>query len=131
MRLAMTRTHRLTGAAGLAILTLAGVPVGAATGPDAIKALIGNTMVGHPPRVEPFYAFFRPDGTVTSRQGETTLRQARWAYEGNELCMTGPDPKNPGRKECYELDIDGGHGALKSRQETIPFEILQGNPKNL
>jgi len=51
-------------AAAVTAIILAGQPVLAESGPDAMRALIGNTLVGKLPDKKTFYIYFRADGMM-------------------------------------------------------------------
>ena len=116
-----------------------------ATGLDAWKAVVGNTIVGKTPTGEALVEYFAPDGVVKNRiDGESD--EGEWTLRGDKVCTDYSDDDDDGDEDGGEGEDSGGDEeaecyALSARGDALTltdeagrareFRILPGNPQKL
>lgn len=100
----------------------------AASGRDAVEALVGNTIDSRPTNTKTeLFAYFAKDGTMQSLQQEKR-RTGKWSIIDGKFCVM---EEVGGATKCFALTIDGDEVTFESKEETVKARILPGNPMKL
>ena len=115
----------------------------AATGVDAWKAIVGNTIVGKSPTGEAQIEYFTADGVVKNKiDGERG--EGEWSLRGAKLCTDysdDDDDKEDGEDkeddsgqdedaDCYAISVLGDVLTLTDDSgKAREFKIVPGNPE--
>lgn len=113
----------LSGAAPLAALSAR-----AASGHEAVDAIVGNTIDSRATdtKAETF-VFFAKDGTLRLMQ-QDKRSTGTWARTAGKLCLK----ETPGAPaDCYAVDVDGEDATFTSAKLIVRGRILSGNPMRL
>lgn len=117
----------------------------AATGLDAWRALVGNTIIGETAEGEALAEYFAPDGTAKNRIADEA-DEGVWTLRGDRVCTDysgdddgeedgDSDDENSGedeQAECYGLSVQGDVAILTDESGSArTFRILPGNPEKL
>lgn len=116
----------------------------AATGLEAWKAVVGNTIVGRTPSGEALVEYFAPDGVAKNRIGGTPGEGA-WTLRGAKVCTDysegddeeggdagDEDSDDEEEADCYGLSLQGDRLTLTDEAgKAREFNILPGNPEKL
>jgi hypothetical protein len=97
------------------------------SGPEAWKALVGNTATGSAAG-EAFSEYFDPAGGV-KYVDKNGVSEGTWALQGNRVCFDFPDEDD---HSCSTFEVTGSSGsAIDDDGATIHFQIQPGNSKRL
>ena len=117
----------------------------AATGLDAWKAVVGNTIVGKSPTGEAQIEYFMADGVVKNKI-DGDRGEGEWSLRGAKLCTDysdddddkedGEDKENDSGQDedadCYSMLVLGDVLTLTDDSgKAREFKILPGNPEKL
>lgn len=142
-------TKRLLLAAATALATACGASAfaqaPAATGIEAWKAVVGNTIVGKSPTGEAQIEYFMADGVVKNKI-DGDRGEGEWSLRGAKLCTDysdddddkedGEDKENDSGQDedadCYSMSVLGDVLTLTDDSgKAREFKILPGNPEKL
>lgn len=142
-------TKRLLLAAATALATAYGASAfaqaPAATGIEAWKAVVGNTIVGKSPTGEAQIEYFMADGVVKNKI-DGDRGEGEWSLRGAKLCTDysdddddkedGEDKENDSGQDedadCYSMSVLGDVLTLTDDSgKAREFKILPGNPEKL
>ena len=96
------------------------------TGLDALKAVLGNTIVGR--RNNQDYAdYYEPGGRIVALEGGE-IEPGSWTLTGDTVCTDFPSEG----KACYHIEVFGDTATFLDEDGTgFRGNILKGNPKHL
>jgi hypothetical protein len=102
----------------------------ALTGPEALEAVVGNTLVDASDPRGDLVAFLGQDGTAKLlRRGETVPLTRKWRFEQGRLCVM---EESGSGSECFVLEVNDTNATLTVDGQVIgPMSILPGNARNL
>lgn len=142
-------TKRLLLAAATALTTACGASAfaqaPAATGIEAWKAVVGNTIVGKSPTGEAQIEYFMADGVVKNKI-DGDRGEGEWSLRGAKLCTDysdddddkedGEDKENDSGQDedadCYSMSVLGDVLTLTDESgKAREFKILPGNAEKL
>lgn len=96
------------------------------SGLAAWNAIIGNTVSGKREGSEYDY-YVKADGTLVALD-DGDIDTAKWALEGQNICVTFPDED----KECFTIELDGDIVSFRdSSGSGFRGTLHKGNPKKL
>lgn len=116
----------------------------AATGLEAWKAVVGNTIVGKTPTGEALVEYFAPDGVARNRI-DGKAGEGAWTLRGAKLCTdySDDDDEEDGdagdedsgddeEADCFGLSLQGDRLTLTDEAgKAREVSVLPGNPEKL
>jgi hypothetical protein len=99
----------------------------AVIGPEALSAVVGNTLVQSIRSDGEIFIFIDKDGSWRSIFGDQR-RSGKWSFSDRKFCFSDT-PDIPAL--CSEMDVAGDQVTMPYPQKAEKFKLLSGNPKSL